>query len=270
MSSTGVSSTMSHHDFTRFTLDEKYIIGTHHEFQPAPAPKSLYVHHPCPLLHLDPEDTSSISDSSSSDSESDIEEASYRARGRDIVNSWLSSNSHRDDAPLRPPRIFLTHEMSSDVSTSSSQPSPVSDVFKNTSVPDDLVSDISSMMGSCVSDDKSCTSSSGEEAIDEGDTKSLLRREVPTQSKIQAGIYTTVPLTPTTLQGYINSYQQQPKYHKARRTPPQPKANPEEPKSGWMRMQESTQKMERETAMKERSKNVNEFAKWRGAVMPWM
>ncbi|KAG8682484.1 hypothetical protein FRC12_017822 [Ceratobasidium sp. 428] len=299
LSNTEPSPSMGYSDTsTHFVSDEKSITGTHRadtprEFQPfecsnertIPAPRqshryhksSIYIHHPCPLIHLESEDTGPVSAHSSSDSESEAESVDYQARsahGRDIVNSWLSSSSYRNDVPFRSPRI-LTGDITSEMSTSSSQSSPLSNIFKNSSVSDDLISDISSVMGSCILDDKPSksydlprpkASQSSDQRANQGQ-----QRDVPTQAKLQAGLYTSVPLTPASLQKYIDSYEGGPKSKPCRTTPPKA---PEQvqPKSGWTRMQESTRKVERETAirMEREKKNGNDFAKWRAVAKPWM
>ncbi|KAG8740841.1 hypothetical protein FRC10_003836 [Ceratobasidium sp. 414] len=236
--------------------------------------KSLYKHNPCPLLHLDAKDASCVSGSSSGAKQS------YQARNnmhsRDIVKTWLLNNSrpssldgsqHRD-APLHLPQIITTRVIS-DTSTASSQASPLSDVFTNSSPPDDLVSDISSMMGSCIlNDNLSSRCPQDETNQGQGREEEQNQRDVPTQAKLQAGLYTSTPLTPANLQRYMDSYAKRPK-HK-----PQPRPKPSEPlpRSGWVRMLESTRKMEREKAIKREQDrgDGNEFAKWRTTVMPWM
>ncbi|KAG8688242.1 hypothetical protein FRC12_017871 [Ceratobasidium sp. 428] len=299
LSSTESSSSMGYSNTSAHLIsNEKPITGTHYtdtprEFQPfecsnkrtVPASKqsnqyhksSIYIHHPCPLIHFESEDTGPVSAHSSSNSDSEGESVYCQARsahGRDIVNSWLSSNSYCNDVPLRSPHIH-TGNTTSEVSTSSSQWSPLSDIFGHSSVSDEPISDISSVMGSCILDDKPSkshdlvqpkASQSNDKQADQGQ-----QRDVPTRAKLQAGLCTSVPLTPASLQRYIDSYEGRPKSKPCRTAPPKAPEQAQ-PKSGWTRMQESTRKMERETAirMEREKKNGNEFAKWRAVAKPWM
>ncbi|KAG9099363.1 hypothetical protein FRC06_005356 [Ceratobasidium sp. 370] len=193
-------------------------------------------------------------------------------RSRDIVRTWLLSDPY--PSPLKgsqhkdsPHTITRTV---SEISMASSQASPVSEVFTNSSLPDDSASDTSSMMGSCILDNElpfKCL----QDKTDRGPgCERGTQHDVGIQAQLQVGLCTSVPLTPANLQHYMDSYVKRPK-HKPQRSRPKP-SEPPEPKSGWARMLESTRKMEHETAIKmeQERRNGNEFAKWRSAMMPWM